>query len=452
MMAAAVQPTAATARFRHVGTSYAWYVAILLALAHLVSFVDRFVMSLVLVPLKQDFGLSDTQLGLLHGTGFVILYTVAAIPLGRVADIGNRRNLIVAGLVFWSLATAACGLANSFGTLFAARIGVGLGEASLVPAAMSLIAAYFHREQVARAVSVFTTGAGLGKSAALIIGGVLLAWLVARGGLSLPLVGTLKPWQGLFVLFALPGFALAALFLTVEEPARSNTGLAKPSFGAAFSYILARKAAYVTHTTAAACAIALVQGVAAWAPTYFVRLFDMTPAQAGVLVGTTFLITGPMGALSSGYVTDKLQSAGVRGAPGLMIAIALILAIPCAVLFAVTRDLRIAVVGYGALSFFLAASAPPGLAGVQMFTPDRLRGVVTALFLCIVTFFAVGFGPTLIGMVTDRVFGSPQALHWSLLTVILVLGSIGAAFALISRGPTSRAQLSPATVLAMEIP
>jgi len=133
---------------------YAWYVAGLLSLAHLVSFLDRFVMGLVLVPVKLEFGLSDTQLGLLHGTGFVILYTLAALPLGRLADRSNRRNLIIGGIILWSLATAWSGLANSFSTLFAARVGVGFGEAALLPAAMSLLAAYFGREKLGRAVGL----------------------------------------------------------------------------------------------------------------------------------------------------------------------------------------------------------------------------------------------------------------------------------------------------------
>ena len=118
--------------------AYAWYVALLLATAHLVSFIDRYLMSLMMEPLKADLGVSDTQLGLLQGTGFVVLYTLVAVPLGLTADRVNRRNLIVAGILVWSLATAMCGLASSFGWLFAARIGVGFGEAALVPAAMSL--------------------------------------------------------------------------------------------------------------------------------------------------------------------------------------------------------------------------------------------------------------------------------------------------------------------------
>jgi len=430
--------TVALAFGRAVGSPYAWYVVILLSAAHLVSFVDRFVMSLVLTPLKVEFGLTDTQLGLLHGTGFVILYTVAAVPLGWLADIANRRNIIMGGLIFWSIATAACGLSWSFGSLFAARVGVGLGEAALVPAAMSLIAAYVRREQIGRAVSIFTTGASLGKSFALIVGGAVLAALTLRGGMELPGFGHITPWAGVFVLAALMGVALALLFLTVKEPPRIATISKTSSLAAAFSHIGHYKLAYLSHTAAAACVIALVQGLAAWAPTFYARMFDMTPAGAGVLVGSVVLVAGPLGGLSSGWLVDRLQSRDVRGAPGLVMALSLASSIPIAFVFAFSRDFSLSVAAYGALSFCLTAGAPPGLAGTQIITPERLRGVVSALFLCVVTFFAVGFGPTLIGLVTDSVFGDPKLLNLSLLCVITCIGALGMIIAWISRTPTSR--------------
>ena len=240
MASAAIQPAPAA----QAGAGpYAWYVAILLAAAHLVSFVDRFVMSLVMEPLKADLGLSDFQLGLLQGTGFVILYTLVALPLGLMADRVNRRNLIVAGIVLWSLATGLCGLAYSFGSLFLARIGVGFGEAALVPAAMSLLAAYFPRRQLGRAVSLFTTGASLGKSTALIGGGAVLAMLVAAGGLTLPGIGRLVPWQGTFVVMAVPGFLLAALLLTLREPPRPAVTTIRPGFATALASVGAHRRA-----------------------------------------------------------------------------------------------------------------------------------------------------------------------------------------------------------------
>ena len=437
---------------RKVGSPYAWYVVVLLALAHLVSFIDRFVVSLVLTPLKETFNLTDTQLGLLHGTGFVILYTVAAVPLGRLADVTNRRNLIMVGLAFWSVATAACGLATSFGSLFAARIGVGLGEAALVPAAMSLISVYVRRDQVGRAVSIFTTGASLGKSVALIVGGATLAWLTLRGGLSLPGIGLLPPWAGVFVMAAIPGLTLMIMFLTVKEPPRYDGQQAKPKLGEAFAYIGQRKYAFATHTIASACVVALVQGIAAWAPTFYSRMFDMTPAAAGVLVGTIFLFIGPGSNLASGWLLDRLQKRGVQGAPGLVMTVALAAGIPAVILFCFARQLELSILAYVLTTAAIGAGSAPGLAGMQMITPERLRGVVTGLFLSVVTFVAVGFGATLIGSVTDNVFKDPQRLNMSIMTVTVVLGGIGSIVAWLSRKPTSLIQIdrAPAPVGAPE--
>ncbi|MBP7337415.1 MFS transporter [Niveispirillum sp.] len=425
-------------------SAYAWYVAVLLSVAHLISFVDRFVMSLVLVPIKTELLLSDTQLGLLHGTGFVILYTVAAIPLGWMADRANRRNIIVLGILVWSVATAACGLATSFNSLFVARIAVGFGEAALVPAAMSLIAAYFTRSKLSRAVSTFTMGASLGKSVALIVGGLVLAWLTTRGGAMLPGWGHLSPWQGLFIAAAAPGVLVALLLLTVREPARPVTTQAKPGLREVFAHIGRHRAAYLLHTAAAASAILLVQSYAAWSPTFYIRNFGLAPAEAGYLVGMVVLVAGPVGHLTGGYLTDRLQAKGVIGAPGLVIAGMLLLSLPLAVLFCTSDNKTLSLLSYALLNITLTAAAPPGLSGIQLLTPERLRGVTSACFMAAVTFTAIGMGPASIGIFTDRVFGDDKALGSSLLLATFIFGLAGAVFAWFSRAPTRAAMTADA--------
>lgn len=417
---------------------YAWYVALLLAMAHLVSFIDRYLMSLVMEPLKADLVLSDTQLGLLQGTGFVILYTLVAVPLGLMADRVNRRNLIVAGILIWSLATGLCGLANSFGTLFLARIGVGFGEAALVPAAMSLLAAYFPRHQLGRAVSLFTTGSSLGSSAALTGGGAVLALLTVAGGLVLPGVGWLAPWQATFVVMALPGIALALLLLTLREPARIETTAARPTVAIALAYIRDHRSAYFTHSAAAAIVVLLIQSLAAWSPSFYIRFFDMTPPQAGLAVGGVMLLAAPLGHISGGALTDFFASRGSASPAAPVIVTGLLCAIPCALLFGTTRSLSLSLAAYGLLSFFVTLAAPASLAGVQMLTPDRLRGVVTSMFLAFVTLIGIGLGPPLIGLLTDRIYGSPRALDQALMVAITLFGLAGMALALASRRPFAR--------------
>jgi len=440
MNVATVAPASSSATgTRPAAGAYAWYVAVLLSTAHLVSFIDRFLMSLVLEPLKTDLGVSDTQLGLLQGTGFVILYTLVAVPLGRLADSVNRRNLIIGGILLWSIATALCGFAHSFGSLFLARIGVGFGEAALVPAAMSLLAAYFPRHQLGRAVSVFTTGASLGKSAALIGGGAVLAALTLSGGIAIPALGRLRPWQGTFVLMATPGIVLALILLTVREPTRVDTGISKPSVAVAFAHIRRFGRAYLTHTAAATAVIMVIQSLAAWSPTFYIRIFHMTAPHAGLIVGSVILVAAPLGHLFGGFLTDLYQKRGAP-APATPVMIAgLACAIPAILVVGTTRNLTLSLIAYGLLNFGVTMGAPASLAGIQMLTPDRLRGVVSSMFLATITLVGIGLGPPLIGFVTDTVFGTPLALDRSLMLVIPIVALIGTAFALASRRPFQRA-------------
>lgn len=415
--------------------AYAWYVALLLASAHLISFVDRFLMSLVMEPLKADLGVSDAQLGLLQGTGFVILYTLVAVPLGRMADRVNRRNLIVAGIVLWSIATALCGLAHSFGWLLMARIGVGFGEAALVPAAMSLLAAYFPRHQLGRAVSLFTTGASLGKSAALIGGGAVLAVLTAAGGLQIAGLAKLAPWQGTFVIMALPGIALAVLlFLTVREPERPVSTAVKPGIADAWRYVREHRAAFALHTGASALVVLAIQSLAAWSPSFYIRFFDLTAPQAGLAIGSIILIAAPLGHISGGILTDIFQARRWPSPAAPVIAIGLLCAIPSVLLFAGTTNLALSLAAYGVLSFFVTLAAPASLAGLQMLAPDGLRGIITSMFLAITTLVGIGFGPVLIGILTDAT-GGPMQLGKMLMLAIPAVAVIGTLLALLSQKP-----------------
>jgi MFS family permease len=415
-------------------SAYAWYVALLLAAAHLVSFIDRFLMSLVMEPLKADLGVSDAQLGLLQGTGFVVLYTVVAVPLGRMADRVNRRSLIVAGILLWSIATALCGLASSFGGLFLARVGVGFGEAALVPAAMSLLAVYFPRHQLGRAVSLFTTGASLGKSAALIGGGAVLAMLTAAGGLKIAGLIELAPWQGTFVIMALPGIALALLMLSVREPARPTSSVAKPGIAEAWRYVRKHRAAFALHTGASALVVLTIQSLAAWSPSFYIRFFDLTPPQAGLAIGSIILIAAPLGHLSGGVLTDVFQARRWPSPAAPVIAIGLLCAIPSLLVFAGSNSLGVSLAAYGVLSFFVTLAAPASLAGLQMLTPDGLRGIITSMFLAITTLVGIGVGPVLIGVLTD-LSGGPMQLARALILAIPVVAIVGTGLALMSQKP-----------------
>jgi MFS family permease len=420
---------------------YAWYVAGLLSLAHLVSFLDRFVMSLVLVPLRTQLHLSDTQLGMLQGLGFVILYCIAGIPLGRLADIASRRWTIIVGILVWSVGTGACAFANAFGGLFAARILVGLGEAALVPAAMSLIAAYFPRHQLSRAVSIFTLGSPLGKTLALVAGAWLLGSVIPKTGLTLPGFGVFHAWQVLFLAALIPGLALVLLLITtLKEPSRSPAGPAvEGRFRAAAAYMARHGGAYASHIAAACCAIILVQAFGAWSPTLFSRVHHLSLSQTGYLVGLVVLVASPLGNLYGGWLTDRLHRSGVVGAPQVAIAAGLILVAPCALLLGRAPSTAGAAIAFGAVTFFLSSTAGPCLAGIQYLTPIQHRGAVTAIYMCIMTLIAVGLGPTLVGVVSDVVFGAGAGIGKALTAATLFVSAAGIALALFGRSAFHKA-------------
>jgi MFS family permease len=425
MVGVVATASGAAADGRERAGAYAWYVVGVLALAHLVSFVDRFIMALALAPIKASFHVSDTTMGLLNGMGFVVLYCVAAIPLGRYVDVGHRRNLIIFGIVLWSLATAACGMAQNIEQLLAARVIVGLGEACLVPAALSLIGNYFPRQVLARAVALFTTGATLGASTALIGGGALLGWIVARGGLSLFGLHDVEPWRWIFIGAALPGVAVALLLVTVREPARlaSADPQAKVGIAVSLAHIKGSASAYAFHLAAACAVIILYQAMAAWTPVFLVRRFGLTVPQSGALVGTLLLFAGPLGNLFGGWLTDRLHAAGSQFAPATVLAIILgAVALPAAI-FCLSDSLLISTAGWTVLMTCVAAGVPATWVGIQMITPDRLKGSINSLYLATFTLIGVGMGPILVGLFTDHLFRDEGKVGLSLLVV-----SLGCAF------------------------
>ena len=205
------------------GNAYAWYVVFVLLIAQAFAFLDRMIMGLLVGPIRQSFEISDTQFSLLAGLAFSLFYAVMGLPLARIADRGSRKNLIAAGIAAWSLMTALCGLAKGYWTLFAARVGVGVGEATLGPAAYSMIADYFPKNVLARALSVYMIGVTLGSGFAYMLGSAVVSYVEDVGQVVLPVFGAMEGWQVTFVIIGLPGVLVSILMLaTVKEPTRTG--------------------------------------------------------------------------------------------------------------------------------------------------------------------------------------------------------------------------------------
>ena len=223
----AVSPPSAASTQPWPSSAQAWYLIAVLMVAYVLSFIDRVVLALLVGPIRAEFGVNDTAMSILYGFGFAIFYTTLGVPIARLADRFNRRNIIAAGIFFWSLMTAACGVTRSYWELLLARIGVGVGEAALSPAAFSMIADSFPEKKLGRALSVYTIGLPMGVGLALIIGGVVVQFAATAPPVVLPLFGQLSAWHLVFIVVGLPGLLVAAWMMTLPEPVRRK--LAPPT-------------------------------------------------------------------------------------------------------------------------------------------------------------------------------------------------------------------------------
>src|SRR5262249_49422675 len=222
MTAPGIDPAIRSGETEEQRLGYAWYVVFVLMVCFTLSFVDRQILSLLVDSIKQDLGVSDTRIGLLQGVAFALFYTLLGLPLGRLADRRSRRNLIIAGIVVWSLMTALCSIARSFWALFFARMGVGVGEATLAPAAFSLIADYFPIKRLGTALSIYSMGIFIGSGLALIVGGTVVSAVTGMPSTHVPIIGTIASWRLTFLIVGLPGILIGMLVYSVKEPPRKN--------------------------------------------------------------------------------------------------------------------------------------------------------------------------------------------------------------------------------------
>lgn len=411
---------------REEGGAYRWYVTIVLLIAYSFSAIDSRVLTLLVQPIKADLKLSDFEISLLQGFAFAILYSIAAVPLGRMVD-GTRKRaaIITVGVLFWSVMTMACGAARGFGQLFLARVGVGIGEATLSPTAYSLLSDYFSRKRRALAISVYALGYPIGSGLALIVGAILLKKFTAQGPMTLPVLGTLAPWQMVFVMVGLPGLIVAALIATIREPVRRD--LAKGHAGGAmplsvgFAYIRARWPLFTMLFFSNALIAMLAIGVSIWYPTFLIRTYHLTTEQVGFYYGTVMLVCGVIGTLTGGWLSGRMMVRGQADANmRIVIAATVLKAVPLIVgPLMPTPALALGFMAVGTL----IGQATQGviLAAIQDVTPNQLRGQVTALMLLGVNLIGMGLGASFIAAITDFGFKDEGAIRYSIVIAGAVL-------------------------------
>ncbi|MCW0200033.1 MFS transporter [Sphingopyxis sp.] len=397
---------------------YRWLVVAILFAGYCFSAIDARVLTLMVEPIQKDLGLSDFEISLLQGFAFSLLYSVAALPIGRFVDRTKRRaTLIVWGVLFWSLMTATCGFTSSFIGLFLARVGVGVGEATLSPTAYSLISDYFERRRRALAISFYAIGYPIGGGLALLFGGWLLGHFTGAGGWTLPFLGTFAPWQAVFLCAAAPGLIVAALMLTIREPARQEVAAdisAKSSLREGFDYIAQRWTLFGSLIGSLSLIALLAIGTALWFPTFLMRSYGMTPAEVGLSYGLVMLVCGTVGTLSGGWLAGRLMQSGRADANMRVVLIATVLkGVPIIVApLMPTAFLSLTMMAIGTL--IGQASQGVMLTAIQDVTPNQLRGQVTAISLLCVNLIGTGLGASVIAAITDFGFGDQAALGYSI--------------------------------------
>jgi len=402
----------------------AWYTLFLLFLAYAVAWLDRQILTLLIPALKADLALSDTQISLLQGFAFSLLYAVAGIPIARLADRRSRRRIVAIGMLLWSAVTVCCGLAKNFGQLFAARMGVGIGEAALAPSAYSMIAGLFPPRQHATAYALFQMGSTIGGGLAMILGGALVAWLMHLDVGALPLLGAMAHWQLAFAVVGLPGIALALLFGTATEPPRQIRPQQDAATESALRYLRERAAQYASLFLAVGLLGLLSIGTAAWYPTFLMRLHHFTPAQAGYCYGVVLLSAGSLGIVAGGYLSDALIARGVRHANIRIMQYSTALKLFPLIVGPLLADIRWVVAMLALATFVGQLSSGVAVACLQAVTPDRYRARISAVMLLVVNLLALGLGATYVALITDYLFADEMAIHYSLALTAATIGPV----------------------------
>lgn len=414
---------------------YAWFVVVVLMLAYVVSFIDRQILALLIQPIKRDLALSDTEISLLLGLAFGIFYSVLGIPLGRFADSHSRRGLIVVGIVIWCLMTAACGLADNYPELFLARVGVGVGEAALAPAALSIISDYFPRDARGRAVSVYNAGVSLGAGIALVVGGQLVQYVGNAPPIDVPILGPMRAWQTVFLLVGLPGLAIAALMLAVREPVRRGKialpGLARDAaipLAEVARYLGARWRCFVSLFVGMSVVTILGYAYFAWWPTVFLRTWHWRIGDISLAYGLLLLTFAPLGVFAGGWYADSLYRKGHRDAhmrATLFGTIVVFVPWQTAAPLMPTPALALIMVAPAIVGGAWVTAT--GISALMMILPNQMRGQATALYYLVISILGLTIGPSAVALATDHLFRDEAALRFSLALVCGVGGLFGIA-------------------------
>lgn len=395
----------------------AWLTVAVLFIAYIFSFIDRMIIGLLVEPMKADLNLTDTQISLLQGLAFATFYTLVGLPLGRLIDRAARLRVAAVGVALWSLMTASCGLAGQYWQLFLARMGVGVGEATLSPAAYSIISDSFPQRRMGLAMGLYGLGSAVGAGLAFIIGAAVIQLVAAADALYLPIIGEVRAWQATFLIVGLPGLVIAAVLALMPEPARlvSSDPLADKvqiPLKAIAAFLRRRAGAVLGLCFATGMVNFAVFAAISWFPVFLMRVHGMTLVDAGQLAGGCLILGGLIGLVGGGWLTDKLggQPTGRLAFCGFAAVIGTV----GAVVFPLSNNLWVTAIAF--VIFFATAAVPIGAAAtaLQQLTPNRMRATVSAVYLFIVNLIGLGAGPTATALLGDILFPYESGIRYAI--------------------------------------
>jgi len=400
--------------------TYSWTLVILLTIAYVSSFMDRYIIGLLVDPIKETTGASDTTMGFL-ASAFNLTYALIALPMGMLIDRRSRTKIVAIGIFLWSLATLWTGMAKTLVQLFLARMSVGVGEAVLSPASFSMIGDSFPKEKRGLPIAVYSMALILGSALANILASVILPWAEGFGQITMPVFGDLETWQFIFIIVGLPGFLLSLIFLFFREPPRIESS---PREGAkqsdAFVYIWKKAPTFFTFVSIFMCMVAIAYGGFFNAP-LFDRTWGWDPATYARYNGLSLLLVSPAVYLFFGWLSDRGMAKGIKDMP-LKIAIAgLLIMVPAAVIFPLLSNVWAAFGVNVICNIGIGMVSVTGVNALLNIVPGDIRGVVVAAYYFMISFIGGQLSPPLIGWINDA-FYAGEGLRYAMAIYPIIFG------------------------------
>jgi len=402
-----------------------WFLVVMLTIAYIFSFVDRYILGLLIEPIKAEFDLSDRSIGWLL-SAFTLVYGFVGIFMGWLIDRGKRVWIVSIGVALWSAATVATGTAKSFMQLFAARMGVGVGEATLSPATFSIIGDSFPTERRGKPIAFYSSALPIGAGLASLLSGAVIAWTMSSGNQSLPFFGELSPWRYTLIIVGLPGLILSLFFLFMKEPVRrpvaaSTDVISGSGFADALKYIWRNKRLYIGFVLIICAMTAIVYSQGFLAPT-FERTWGWSPQKYATINGIALLIIGPVNMIIMGTISDWWTKKGVADASLRILYIGFFIMVPTASipLFMPTAELAFAVLCINIVGIGIVSAI--GVTSLLVITPAQIRGQIVALYYLAISWFG-SLGPIAVGELSSNVFGE-ENLRYAVASVPLIFAII----------------------------